>query len=241
METQFRNLDRAIESQPMPPQFQDTKAMVYCNDCYAKSAVKYHWLGLKCAVCDSYNTAQISLLTDPALAAPATPPMDAAEHVSSLNIDDHSLLHFPRGRQSHVPGPARHVRHHSQQLVPRPTSSGGHARFSPYPIPQRLGRSVSPLRVFGPLSTDDAFIVVPRVTGTRDDDESDLNFWGGDDEPRRRMEAELEESIVYSQDGTDEAGEMDEMDDSEEEEEGWEDEGEEDDGMDDGMELFGHR
>lgn len=107
-------------------------------------------------------------------------------------------------------------------------------------MPQRLGRSVSPLRVFGPLSTDDTFVVVPRVTGTRDDDESDLNFWGGDDEPRRPMEAGLEGSIVYSHAGTDEAEEeMDEMDDSEED--GWEDEGEEDDGMDDGMELFGHR
>ena len=50
METQFRNMDRAIESQPMPAQFEDTKALVYCNDCYAKSSVKYHWLGLKCGV-----------------------------------------------------------------------------------------------------------------------------------------------------------------------------------------------
>src|ERR1700712_408230 len=72
METQFRNLDRAIDSQPMPPQFQDTKAMVSCNDCYAKSAVKYHWLGLKCAICDSYNTAQLSILSDPAVEIPDT-------------------------------------------------------------------------------------------------------------------------------------------------------------------------
>lgn len=50
MEIQFRNLERAIEAQPMPPQFQDTKALIYCNDCSAKSSVKYHWLGLKCAV-----------------------------------------------------------------------------------------------------------------------------------------------------------------------------------------------
>lgn len=50
MEMQFRQLDRAIESQPMPGQFRDTKALVYCNDCCAKTSVKYHWLGLKCAV-----------------------------------------------------------------------------------------------------------------------------------------------------------------------------------------------
>lgn len=50
MEMQFRHLDQSIESQPMPEQFRDTKAWVYCNDCSAKTEVKYHWLGLKCAV-----------------------------------------------------------------------------------------------------------------------------------------------------------------------------------------------
>ena len=54
MEIQFRHLDRSIESQPMPEEFRDTKAWVYCNDCSAKTEVKYHWLGLKCAVYVEY-------------------------------------------------------------------------------------------------------------------------------------------------------------------------------------------
>ncbi|KAL1990690.1 hypothetical protein VTN49DRAFT_6529 [Thermomyces lanuginosus] len=62
MEAQFRNLDRTIESQPMPAEFRDTKALIHCNDCGAKGAVKYHWLGLKCDLCESYNTVQIRLL-----------------------------------------------------------------------------------------------------------------------------------------------------------------------------------
>ncbi len=86
METSFRNLDRAIESQPMPAGFRDTKALVYCNDCCAKSSVPYHWLGLRCGLCvhldfvscirllltfelcrcDSYNTAQIKIFNGPA-------------------------------------------------------------------------------------------------------------------------------------------------------------------------------
>ncbi|KAL8787007.1 MAG: hypothetical protein Q9213_002443 [Squamulea squamosa] len=64
MEAQFRHLERSIESQPMPPEFQDTKAWVYCNDCNAKSSVKYHWMGLKCGVCDSYNTASLQIIRD---------------------------------------------------------------------------------------------------------------------------------------------------------------------------------
>ena len=50
MEWQFSRLERAIEAQHMPEEFQNTRALVYCNDCSAKTSVKYHWLGLKCAV-----------------------------------------------------------------------------------------------------------------------------------------------------------------------------------------------
>ncbi|KAL8854687.1 MAG: hypothetical protein Q9221_000469 [Calogaya cf. arnoldii] len=62
MDAVFRQIERAIESQPMPAEYLDTKASVYCNDCNAKSSVKYHWLGLKCGVCDSYNTATIQIV-----------------------------------------------------------------------------------------------------------------------------------------------------------------------------------
>ncbi|KAM5478204.1 hypothetical protein McanMca71_007138 [Microsporum canis] len=56
------NLDRTIMSQPMPPELKDTIAVIHCNDCHAKSVVPYHWLGLKCEVCESYNTIQRQLL-----------------------------------------------------------------------------------------------------------------------------------------------------------------------------------
>ncbi|KGO65132.1 Zinc finger, RING-type [Penicillium italicum] len=62
MESTFRNLDRTIESQPMPDEFKDTKGLIHCNDCGSKSVVKYHWLGLRCDLCESYNTAQLRIL-----------------------------------------------------------------------------------------------------------------------------------------------------------------------------------
>lgn len=46
----------------MPPEWHDTKALVHCNDCSAKTAVTYHFLGLKCDVCESYNTIQLQIL-----------------------------------------------------------------------------------------------------------------------------------------------------------------------------------
>lgn len=62
METHFRNLDVAIQGQPMPPEFRDTKAVILCNDCSGRSTVPYHWLGLKCSICRSYNTAELQIL-----------------------------------------------------------------------------------------------------------------------------------------------------------------------------------
>ncbi|KAM5374667.1 hypothetical protein ACJZ2D_006445 [Fusarium nematophilum] len=62
MESQFRNLDVAIQSQPMPPEFRDTTAVILCNDCSGKSTVRYHWLGLKCSICRSYNTVELNIV-----------------------------------------------------------------------------------------------------------------------------------------------------------------------------------
>lgn len=65
MESQFRNHDLALLSQPMPDEYARARADVSCNDCRARSRVPYHWLGLKCAVCRSYNTTQLRLLGMP--------------------------------------------------------------------------------------------------------------------------------------------------------------------------------
>jgi hypothetical protein len=56
MDLQWRKLTSAIEAQPMPEQFENTRAIIQCNDCSRKSSVKYHWLGNQCDNCDSYNT-----------------------------------------------------------------------------------------------------------------------------------------------------------------------------------------
>lgn len=211
METQFRNLDRAIDSQPMPPQFQDTKAMVSCNDCYAKSAVKYHWLGLKCAICDSYNTAQLSILSDPAVEVPV---------VESSEMEDIPVTEAANGdiaasnQLGIIP-----TRRHSSHVQSPPISIEGSSRLSAYPIPQRLGRSASPVRRMGFFEDTDAIMAV-ETDESADDDE--LDFWGRD-EPRSMTSAEIIEM-------EDEESEDSVMDDCEDE-----------DGDEDGFELFGHR
>ncbi|KAB5585902.1 hypothetical protein GE09DRAFT_43549 [Coniochaeta sp. 2T2.1] len=70
MEIQFRNYDAAIQSQPMPEDYRDARAVVSCNDCSAKSQTAYHWLGLRCSICQSYNTVALQLLNLPSNALP---------------------------------------------------------------------------------------------------------------------------------------------------------------------------
>lgn len=186
METQFRNLDRAIDSQPMPPQFQDTKAMVSCNDCYAKSAVKYHWLGLKCAICDSYNTAQLSILSDPAVEIPPIETRDTENIVPTNQVSGEGTPSILAG-----PGPLRTRRHSSHLYAPNmPNEENNH--ITPYLLPSRLGRSVSPVR-------GSSFFDSVTVLGGETDDslyeDDDLDFWGRD-ELRSMTSAEIVEGEI---------------------------------------------
>ena len=87
MELQWRKLDDEIQLQPMPDDDEelnnvlplveghpdnvpDQSAHVHprrpknvwigCNDCGSRSWTAFHWLGLKCRACDSYNTNQMA-------------------------------------------------------------------------------------------------------------------------------------------------------------------------------------
>jgi hypothetical protein len=222
METQFRNLDRTIDGQPMPPQFRDTKAMVSCNDCYAKSAVKYHWLGLKCAICHSYNTAQLSILSDPAV---EVPPIESVEpEAEPMNIPGGDI-----GASGLLTVGVPRNRRHSSHSGPQASISGSR-RFSPYPLPGRIGRSVSPVRGMG------FFFDPPRPNPTVEtddslDDEDELDFWGRDG-PRSVASGELADMVEEDEELEEESSDDDStMDDCE-------DEGEEEE---DRFALFGHR
>ncbi len=219
METQFRNLDRAIESQPMPSQFQDTKAMVSCNDCYAKSLVKYHWLGLKCAICDSYNTAQLQILSDPDIEVPV---IEVETHDSH---PDQSIANVPSDLHQRFPsniGPPR-SRRHSSHIRPASSTQTDSLRFSPYNIPQRLGRSVSPFRTSA--LSDDVMIAGLTYHAAESDEEDDVDFWGGD-APRSTQSGE----DAVEEDCESEEGSIPSVE-----------EGDDDGDEEDHMELFGHR
>ncbi|KAF4459015.1 hypothetical protein FALBO_14234 [Fusarium albosuccineum] len=133
MESQFRNLDVAIQSQPMPPEFRDTTAVILCNDCSGKSTVRYHWLGLKCSICRSYNTVELNIvggermLAQPSMneeGQPLTGPRETSRDASTSVSGNRIAV------------PVSNRRRHS--------SHGVEAQFR---APDRVARSVSPVNL----------------------------------------------------------------------------------------------
>ncbi|XP_069313482.1 RING finger and CHY zinc finger domain-containing protein 1 isoform X3 [Eulemur rufifrons] len=54
----WRQLDDEVAQTPMPSEYQNVTVDIHCNDCNRRSTVQFHILGMKCKICDSYNTAQ---------------------------------------------------------------------------------------------------------------------------------------------------------------------------------------
>ncbi|KAL8831786.1 MAG: hypothetical protein Q9170_005143 [Blastenia crenularia] len=213
MEMQFRHLEQAIESQPMPPEFQATKAWIYCNDCNVKSSVKYHWLGLKCGVCDSYNTAQLQMI-----------------HGSGRR-------NFPNNAEQELPG--RQVRGRAAEIsahVQRTTSSAPPTAVlqavSPYDPFRRTSRSQEPHPMIHlPLSPDSAD---EYADGEDVEDSDDVDFWGLESPSSPRGPTGLPDAVPSSSGSEDEDDSDEDMTDDDADNAGEDEE-------EDQMEIFGHR
>jgi hypothetical protein len=59
MSEYFALLDSAVRMQPMPLAYVGTSSNIYCQDCYKMGNVMYHFVGLKCFHCGSYNTREL--------------------------------------------------------------------------------------------------------------------------------------------------------------------------------------
>ncbi|GKZ82552.1 hypothetical protein AnigIFM56816_007373 [Aspergillus niger] len=253
MESTFRNLDRTIQSQPMPAEFRDTRALIYCNDCGAKSIVKYHWLGLRCDMCESYNTAQKQLLHRDAQDIPETDGENtdmATSRVrsSSYGADETvlSTLASLRIDTTSVPRP--------DSATPRtnaPMSANAGGQLSSYSLTR--GRAVSPVisNYFGippdrdsDRSRSTSFFSGLTFRGSGDDDGGELRLWGTKIKYSYGFLGQENESVDGASDA--EIGELDEdgaSGDSGSEEAGnaREDDEEDEDDDQESIDIFGHR
>ena len=219
MESQFRRLDRHIEEQPMPEEYSDKRAYIFCNDCISRSVTSYHWLGLKCAVCESYNTSQLELL------GPDRIPevQEQVERLQEAGVGEAAMT----ASQSHTPNEELTQPATTATSAP-PLTIASLARSpptgSPWLLPHsptRSVRSVSPVvgSYFGTSQT----VEVPRHGRSTEDDEH-VGFWGVNS-PRDHDHIDAQDSEESSSDDSDAM-----------------DEGEhDDDDEDDAMDIFGHR
>ena len=254
METQFLKLEREIEAQPMPEEFRDTKAWVACNDCLAKTKVKYHWLGLKCAVCDSYNTVQLSLMSNPSDESDVEPP--ASPLPPATSADPPRPISRGRRRRHSLPPFLSRLRDSTSipETNPRPLVA-----TSNFPPPRRRDvHSASPTAASPPFPMSSSASEADELGSTSSDSEaesdaySDVDFWGGESPralsgspPPRRAEASpvVDDSIPNN---TSEDDDDDDDDDSDDEDEDDEDDEVQDGKQDRGflldrMDIFGHR
>ncbi|KAF2635953.1 zf-CHY-domain-containing protein [Massarina eburnea CBS 473.64] len=129
MELQWQKLTLAIESQPMPEQFADTRAIIQCNDCSARSSVKYHWLGNKCNTCDSYNTNELRMLNGPESEQNANAILDA-------EVDLNPGTRSPLSVASPATQPLRSPRYYFQPDEPEQTWLPDQLPSFPFQMPQ---------------------------------------------------------------------------------------------------------
>ncbi|KAJ4338214.1 hypothetical protein N0V95_008129 [Ascochyta clinopodiicola] len=135
MDLQWRKLTSAIESQPMPEQFANTRAIIQCNDCSRKSSVKYHWLGNQCENCDSYNTNELRILNGPESEEAANALLDA---------DANSGTRSPASVSSPQSQALRSPRYYFQPDEPEETWLPGQLPSFPFQMPQFPGRPRMP-------------------------------------------------------------------------------------------------
>lgn len=181
METQFRNLDIVIQSQPMPPEFRDTKAVILCNDCSGRCTVPYHWVGLKCAICLSYNTVELQII-----GGQSDVPNPAASERQAPVVTEESSAPWPTG----LPPRARNGsgllgrRRHSSNIVE-----------SAHTVPDRIARSLSPTVAVDSIMYDDSDndIIWGFWNTNDDDDSSDLDEADSDEDSDKDEEEEEEE------------------------------------------------
>ncbi|KAI1118148.1 hypothetical protein F5Y14DRAFT_299530 [Nemania sp. NC0429] len=217
MESQFRNLDLSIQAQPMPPEFKDLLAIVLCHDCSAKSSTMYHWLGLKCGVCESYNTAQLQIIGIDAQTAPADLIAGRSAHIPGLVPLENPVATVMENAVGNM------RRRHSSTAAGTVFSGADLTSFPP----DRLARSVSPVPT--PGRSLRGHMMGGYFDLEEEEEDGDMfGFWSRI--PRRIMrkgDEDDDENIAGSSDGM--TSDEDVEDDEGEE---WED---------DDFELLGHR
>ena len=236
MESQFRRLDRHIDTQPMPEEYRDTKAIIHCNDCFHKSVVPFHWLGLRCEHCEGYNTTQLEVINPPNLDDQTEQPPPDPENLTPQAENANEAIVSAMAQRAATLAGSQHPSTARSEVATSATS--------PWLIPRhRSTRSASPAisNYFGLERRDSPRqpnVQTSTENTTEDQSDDELEFWGG--HSPRSLGSFLERMRSPRVNWDDSESESDEsMDDEDDEDEEMEED--DDDDEEDEIALFGHR
>ena len=224
MELQWRKMDYSVTSQPMPKEYQETKAMILCNDCSARGLVPFHWLGNKCRSCDSYNTNQLHLVNAPGrdevlVSAELTARADRQQP----NADANDILGTST-LESQIPAAPLPAAIDSTPLVPNSDSMQNTAS-EPHLLPAVSALDVSAETENGatqsraPISSPIPRAADPQPEQPRrsmnaesrpltasntDDEEDDASFWGESISPSRLVPSGWASPTLFASSSNDE-------------------------------------
>ncbi|CAO3640950.1 unnamed protein product [Mucor fragilis] len=98
MSEYFNRLDKDLERQPMPAEYEKFISHIFCNDCEEKTPAKYHFFYHKCGHCGSFNTTVLKTENTEETAQKAAATTTAATAASSS-----SALDAPSSSTSNAP------------------------------------------------------------------------------------------------------------------------------------------
>jgi hypothetical protein len=152
MEALFTNLANIIREQPMPQEFENVTSTILCNDCSAKCTTKYHFLGLRCQICRSYNTVEL----------------------------ERSEMPGERAESEQTPAPGHPVpatpAHPERSLQDRTSGSNSASELHTNPTHAQYNLSQDAERPTSP----NAQAVPESYAAIDEEDDEELDFWGGE-------------------------------------------------------------
>lgn len=148
MDALFMNLANIIKEQPMPEEFRNVRSVVLCNDCSAKCSTPFHFLGLRCEICQSYNTVELDR---------SPMPGDRSENEQESHQVDLSQ-------------PQNISAVESSQEIMSTTSQSPHSSVPARLLSDAIRNHISPNRSFR--------FAEPELNLADEEDEEELDFWG---------------------------------------------------------------
>lgn len=85
MTSYYNQIDQVVQHQTLPEEIRSRRAEILCHDCGGKCETQFHYLHLKCTLCNSYNTRLIRTFDIPNAPSNVLSPSTSRQQQCTLN------------------------------------------------------------------------------------------------------------------------------------------------------------